>query len=277
MSVVTGDSVYLLPSYKLVIKTHDFAFLNRDWTRMNILFGKYAVIIHFIQQTISKYKTITFTYRLYKACTNFIFFPVIRNLVNTSIRNLIPQVEPIYRNRLAVVMAAYRPEPNQAQDVVRCKICGNDKVKYFMYCKNCGDKMCPQCQEEHIKHFENHVIVPNDERQFAGEHCKEHPTQFYDAGCKDCSTPICPECKLKYHFSHKNTSIEKACKSARKKVETNLKQMVTRHCRVTSFINEGTNFGNIQDFQQIKKNLKIRALELKSCVEKYSFKVTCGG
>lgn len=197
----------------------------------------------------------------------FHFFPVIRKLVNTSIRNLIPQVEPIYRNRLTVVMAAYRPEPNQAQDVVRCKICENDKVKYFMYCKNCGDKMCPQCQEEHIKHFENHVIVPNDERQFAGEHCKEHPTQFYDAGCKDCSTPICPECKLKYHFSHKNTSIEKACKSARKKVETNLKQMVTRHCRVTSFINEGTNFGNIQDFQQIKENLKIRALELKSCVE----------
>lgn len=104
-------------------------------------------------------------------------------------------------------------------------------------------------------------------RQFAGEHCKEHPTQFYDAGCKDCSAPICPECKLKYNFSHKNTSIEKACKSARKKVETNLKQMVTRHCRVTSFINEGTNFGNIQDFQQIKENLKIRALELKSCVK----------
>lgn len=73
MSVVTGDSVYLLPSYKLVIKIHDFAFLNRDWTRMNILFGKYAVITHFIQQTISKYKTITFTYRLYKACKNFIF------------------------------------------------------------------------------------------------------------------------------------------------------------------------------------------------------------
>lgn len=94
----------------------------------------------------------------------FHFFPVIRKLVNTNIRNLIPQVEPIYRNRLTVVMAAYRPEPNQAQDVVRCKICENDKVKYFMYCKNCGDKMCPQCQEEHIKHFENHVIVPNDEK-----------------------------------------------------------------------------------------------------------------
>lgn len=47
----------------------------------------------------------------------FHFFLVIRKLVNTSIRNLIPQVEPIYRNRLTVVMAAYRPEPNQAQDV----------------------------------------------------------------------------------------------------------------------------------------------------------------
>lgn len=50
-------------------------------------------------------------------------------------------------------------------------------------------------------------------------------------------------------------------------METNLKQMETRHCRVTSFINEGTNFCNIEDFKQIKENLKIRAFELKSCVE----------
>lgn len=50
-------------------------------------------------------------------------------------------------------------------------------------------------------------------------------------------------------------------------METNLKQMETRHCRVTSFINEGTNLCNIEDFKQIKENLKIRAFELKSCVE----------
>lgn len=164
-------------------------------------------------------------------------------------------------------MAAYCQEPNQAQDVVRCKICENDDVEYFMHCKNCGDNVCPQCNEEHKKYFANHVIVPYSERQFAGERCMEHPIQFYDAGCKDCNIPVCPECKFLYHKTHKNTSIEKVCKSARKKVETNLKQMETRHCRVTSFINEGTHFGNIEDFKQIKENLKIRAFELKSYVE----------
>lgn len=82
-------------------------------------------------------------------------------------------------------MAAYCQEPNQAQDVVRCKICENDDVEYFMHCKNCGDNVCPQCNEEHKKYFANHVIVPYSERQFAGERCMEHPIQFYDAGCKD--------------------------------------------------------------------------------------------
>lgn len=52
--VVKGDWFYLLPSYILVPKIHDFSFPNRNWTRMKILLGKYAVIIHFIKQIISK-------------------------------------------------------------------------------------------------------------------------------------------------------------------------------------------------------------------------------
>lgn len=83
---------------------------------------------------------------------------MIWTLVN--IRNVIPQVKPNYRHRLTIVMAAYQQEPNQAQDVVRCKICENDDhVEYFMYCKNCGDNMCPQCNEKHKEHFTNHVIL----------------------------------------------------------------------------------------------------------------------
>lgn len=164
-------------------------------------------------------------------------------------------------------MAAYQPRSNQAQDVVRCKYCENSVADY--YCKNCRDKMCQKCYDEHKKHssFSSHVIVLYNERQFAGEHCMEHPSQFYNAGCKDCNTPICPECKLKYHFSHKDTSIAKVCESARKKVKTNLKRMEARQCRVNSYISEGVVFGSIQDFSQIKVKLESRALELKACVE----------
>lgn len=41
--------------------------------------------------------------------------------------------------------------------------------------------------------------------------------------------------------------------------------MEVRQCRVSCYIDEGTNFG--EDFTQIKKKLESRALELKSCVE----------
>lgn len=95
----------------------------------------------------------------------------------------------------------------------------------------------------------------------------EHPTQFYISGCKDCNAPICPECKLKYHKTHKNTSIAKVCDSARKKVKMYLKQMKARRSRVTSLINEGTRIGNPEGFKQIKEKLESRALRMKSCVE----------
>lgn len=163
-------------------------------------------------------------------------------------------------------MAAYRPESNEAQDVVLCKYC-EQSADTFYYCTDCGDNMCPKCHKEHINHssFSKHITVPYNERQFAGVPCMEHPTQFYDAGCKDCSTPICPECKLKYHKTHKNTSITEVCDSARKNVETKLKRMEVRQCRVSSYINEATRFG--KDFKQIKEKLESRTLELKSCVE----------
>lgn len=47
--VVKGDWFYLFFSYILVLKMYDFVFLNRNWIRMNILFGKYVVIIYFIK------------------------------------------------------------------------------------------------------------------------------------------------------------------------------------------------------------------------------------
>lgn len=163
-------------------------------------------------------------------------------------------------------MAAYRPELNEAQDVVLCKYCEQSSHELY-HCKDCGDNMCPKCHKEHINHssFSKHKTVPYNERQFAGVPCMEHRTQFYDAGCKDCSIPICPECKLKYHKTHKNTSIEKVCNSARKNVETKLKRMEVRQCRVSSYIDETTMFG--KDFKQIKEKLESRALELKSYVD----------
>lgn len=162
-------------------------------------------------------------------------------------------------------MAACRPEPNQAQDVVQCKYCNNQSAE--SYCKTCREEMCLKCCKKHLDYYKdsNHVTVPYKERQFAGENCREHATQFYNAGCKDCNIPICPECKLKYHYSHTDTIIAEVCESARKNVETRLKRMEVRQSRVSCYIDEGTNFG--EDFTQIKKKLESRALELKSCVE----------
>lgn len=120
-------------------------------------------------------------------------------------------------------MATYRPESNLAQDVhvVYCKYCVHFKAEY--HCKNCRDNMCSRCHDKHIRSFsfKKHITVPYNERQFAGVHCMEHPTQFYSSGCKDCNTPICPKCKVKYHLTHKGTSIAKLCVSARKKIMAN--------------------------------------------------------
>lgn len=190
-------------------------------------------------------------------------FPVTTMLVYRA------EVEHIYRNRITTVMAANRPESNLAQDVLRvwCKYCRNSDAEF--YCKNCGDSLCSQCHDIHINHqsFKYHITVPYNERQFAGVHCMEHPTQFYSSGCKDCNVPICPECKLKYHKKHKDTSIAKVCYSARKQVKMYLKQLKARRLRVTSLINEGTRFGNSEGFKQIKEKLQNRALRMKSCVE----------
>lgn len=158
---------------------------------------------------------------------------------------------------------------NQAQDVVRCKYCQHYVAEY--YCKQCRDELCQTCQDSHKghPHFLNHVIVPYLEREMAGTHCKDHPTQFYIQGCKNCGIPICPECKIQSHLNHKDTNIPTVCKKARTKIQNGLTDMQNKQRDVDSYLTKGLGYSRCQNFIQVKKTLQDRAKEMKICIDNF--------
>lgn len=166
-------------------------------------------------------------------------------------------------------MATSKTPKSNAQYVVECKFCENFYVEF--YCRNCGDEMCENCHDSHIKHptFSGHITVPYHLRHIAGIPCRDHPNQFYDQGCKTCSIPICSECKIRSHLSHTPTDLNTVCDLAKRVIQEGLKQMQIRKREIDTSINynRGLVFNHIQDFTQAKVNLKSRAKELKSCID----------
>lgn len=166
-------------------------------------------------------------------------------------------------------MATSKTPKSNAQNVVECKFCENFYVEF--YCRNCGDEMCENCHDSHIKHptFSGHTTVPYHLRHIAGIPCRDHPNQFYDQGCKTCCIPICSECKIRSHLSHTPTDLNTVCDLAKMVIQEGLKQMQIRKREIDTSINynRGLVLNHIQDFTQAKVNLKSRAKEMKSCID----------
>lgn len=162
-------------------------------------------------------------------------------------------------------MATSKTPKSNAQYVVECKFCENFYVEF--YCRNCGDEMCENCHDSHIKHptFSDHITVPYHLRHIAGIPCRDHPNQFYDQGCKTCCIPICSECKIRSHLSHTPTDLNTVCDLAKRVIQEGLKQMQIRKREIDTSINynRGLVLNHIQDFTQAKVNLKSRAKEMK--------------
>lgn len=159
---------------------------------------------------------------------------------------------------------------NQAQDVVRCKYCQHYVAEY--YCKKCRDELCQTCQDSHKghPHFFKHVIVPYLERETAGIHCRDHPTQFYNQGCEKCGIPICPECKIRSHFNHKDTDITTFCENAKIKIQNALTDMQSKERDADNYMTNGEGFRRSEHFKQVKKYLQDRAKEMKTCIDELS-------
>ena len=74
----------------------------------------------------------------------------------------------------------------------KCQNCYKNNNDELKYCINCNIKLCHKCEIEHIKKFNDHILIRNDEYNIK---CQKHEKEFYIGYCSTCKEKICEECK----------------------------------------------------------------------------------
>lgn len=103
-------------------------------------------------------------------------------------------------------------EPDIFDTSQYCVDCESCKENADFYCNNCHQRLCGNCQEEHLRNPDNidhdTCSYKNRKWMFPSPPCKKHPRHKLALYCKKCHRAICAICVVKDHENHGFLDIE---------------------------------------------------------------------
>ncbi|KAJ6236986.1 hypothetical protein M0813_03393 [Anaeramoeba flamelloides] len=102
----------------------------------------------------------------------------------------------------------------QTEEIIWCDVCleDNKKVAAKVYCQDCGENQCKQCDVIHqSRRFSKHVrtdLHQNSDNNIT-EKCPSHQNNQLSRFCKNCQKLICSECVFE-HSNHETISFDQS-------------------------------------------------------------------
>ncbi|KAJ6236994.1 hypothetical protein M0813_03401 [Anaeramoeba flamelloides] len=98
----------------------------------------------------------------------------------------------------------------QTEEIIWCDVCleDNKKVAAIVYCQDCGENQCEQCDSIHLnRRFSKHVRTDLHQNNNRIEKCPSHQNNKLSRYCKNCQKLICSECIFD-HSNHETLSFD---------------------------------------------------------------------